>query len=148
MCWTPTGDSLALTPAGQHHVKLINMIPLATRLGKNFILSLGFGFLLSGFLFCHFIFAEKIQAWSEKFIPPKNWTRRIIHLLQCLVAVLIIFYGILYWLSIIAPLIRYLAFNQMLQLLVFTFYAMIFVVPFYIFRKKFFRKINVKKITE
>jgi uncharacterized membrane protein YidH (DUF202 family) len=120
------------------------MIPLATRLGKNLILSLGFGFILTGFGMFNFICAEKIQAWSEKFTPPKNWARRIIHLLQCLVSVLIIFYGILYWLSIIAPLIRDLAFNQMLQLLVFIFYAMIIIVPFYIFRKKLFRKINVK----
>jgi len=124
------------------------MMTLAAKLTYNFILSLGFGFLLSGFLFCHFICAEKIQAWSERFTPPKNWARRIIHLLQCLVSVLFIFYGILYWLSIIAPLIRDLAFNQMLQLLVFVFYAMIIVVPFYIFRKKLFRKVNVKKITE
>ena len=121
---------------------------LSAKLTYNLILSLGFGFLLSGFILCNFIGAEKIQAWSEKFTPPKYLARRIIHLLQCLAAVLIIFYGILFWLSLIAPLFRKLAFNQILQLLVLIIHAIMIFVPFYIFRKNLFRKIDVRKITE
>ena len=124
------------------------MMNIAAKLTYNLILSLGFGFLFSGFLFCYFACAEKIQAWSEKFTPPKNWARRIIHLLQCLVAILIVFYGILYWLSIIGPLIRGLSFNRALQFLLFILCLITVFIPQYMFRKKLFRKINVKKITE
>jgi hypothetical protein len=106
------------------------------------------GLLTAALLVIYFKVAEKIQFWSEKYSPPKNWPRRILHLVICILAVVVIFYSILFWLSMITDFIKAFSEYAWLKIIFFIFFVLLFGLPSIALRRYIFREMKIKKLWE
>jgi len=114
----------------------------------GFLISLIYGLLISVFMILYLNAGEKIQLWSEKIYPQKKWSRRGLHLILCLFALGVFFYGFLFWLSIVFNKIRQLSESSATVLLILLIYSLSMITPVIISRKRIFRVVNVKKLWE
>ena len=112
------------------------------------ILSVVYGLLISVFMIGYFNLGEKTQIWSEKYTPPRNWIRRVLHLFLCLFVLGVFFYSFLFWIRVVLDTIRRVSGNSALQLITFFLLALLFILPFFVLRKHIFRKFKVKKLWE
>jgi len=112
------------------------------------ILSLVYGFLISALMIGYCNFGERIQLWSEKYTPPRNWIRRVLHLFLFIFALGVFFCGFMFWVSVVLDTIKQLSGNSSLQLISFFLLALLLILPFFLLRKYIFREFKVKKLWE
>jgi hypothetical protein len=112
------------------------------------ILSVVYGLLISVFMIGYFSVGEKIQLWSEKYTPPRNWIRRVLHLCLCLFVLGVFFYSFLFWISVVLDATRQLSGNSALQLITFFLLTLLLILPFFALRKHILRKFKVRKLWE
>jgi len=119
---------------------------LISKIIETLILSAIFGTIISGLFITYFKFSERIQLWSESFAPPKNWSRRFLHILFYSIQVGLTLFIILYWISFVTHNVQ--GSQPPINVIIIVFGAISFLLPVIIFRKHIFRKINMKKIWE
>lgn len=112
---------------------------------ENLAISFIYGYLVLAFIIFYFNICEKIQFWSEQYNPPKNWTRRALHVISAVVFILVFLYSFLLWASFIADSMKEIFSSLGLVLLMFCLNCLFLITPAIYLRKKILRKIYVKK---
>jgi hypothetical protein len=112
--------------------------------------SVVYGSLAAGLANIYLKTCEKIQYWCEKYSPPKKWTRRSLHIIMFMLALVIIISEFLFWFIIFADFIKGLGLSEYptLKLLGLVLSTTLFCFPFFFFRRHIFSEMDVKKLWE
>jgi len=106
------------------------------------------GLLAASLLIMYVRAGERIQFWSEKYDPHRKWIRRSLHSTLFILALLVFFYGFIFWGTIITESIKGISKEPGLKTTFFIFFTVLFCCPVFFLRRHIFRAMNVKKLWE